>query len=114
MKTAGLTLTASFDDGKQETVTSGFTVSPSTLSASGTQKITVSYEGKTTTFNVAVQEVALNELKLESAPQKLSYLPFETYSNAGLSVTAVFNNGVSRDVTQECTVGSASTLQIGT
>lgn len=37
-------------------VASGFSCSPTTLSTAGTQTITVTYEGKTTTFNVDVKD----------------------------------------------------------
>lgn len=43
-----------YNNGTTNTVTSGFSCTPTTLSSSGTQTITVSYEGKSTTFAVTV------------------------------------------------------------
>ncbi len=54
LNTSGLTLTATYSDGSTKTISSGFTCTPTTLSTAGTQKITVTYSGKTTTFNVTV------------------------------------------------------------
>ncbi len=54
LDTTGLTLTAKYNSGKTETVSSGFTCSPTKLNTAGTQTITVTYSGKTTTFTVTV------------------------------------------------------------
>ena len=54
LNTSGLTLTAKYSDGSTKTISSGFTCSPTTLNTVGTQKITVTYSGKTTSFNVTV------------------------------------------------------------
>lgn len=53
----GLTLRLTYSDGTAELTTYGFTCSPMQLNELGTQKITVSYEGKTTEFSVSVGEV---------------------------------------------------------
>lgn len=54
INTSGMSLTVTYSDGSQETVTSGFTVSPKTLNKTGVQEITVTYEGCTDTFDVSV------------------------------------------------------------
>ena len=51
---SGLALTATYADGSTKTITSGFTCAPTALTETGTQTITVTYEGKTTTFTVTV------------------------------------------------------------
>lgn len=59
LNTAGLTLTAKYNDGSSKTISSGFTCSPTSLTSSGTKTITVTYteRGKTvsTSFTVAVK-----------------------------------------------------------
>ena len=57
---SGLELSAAYSDGTTETVTEGFTCTPSELNTSGTQTITVNYAGKTCTYevNVKVEEPA--------------------------------------------------------
>jgi hypothetical protein len=61
LNTAGLTLTASYSDGSTKAVASGFTVSPTALNAAGTKNITVTFEGKTATFAVTVNEIPKEE-----------------------------------------------------
>ena len=50
---SGLSLTATYNNGESEVVTSGFAVQPEVLTTAGVQKITVSYEGKTAEFVVS-------------------------------------------------------------
>ena len=54
LSTAGLSLTATYSDGSTQVIDSGITCSPTTLNTAGTQAVTVTYEGKTTSFNVTV------------------------------------------------------------
>ncbi len=54
LNTAGLSLKATYSDGSTKTITSGFTCNPTSLSSAGTKTITVSYSGKSATFNVIV------------------------------------------------------------
>ena len=60
LDTSGLKLSATYSDGTTETVRDGFTCSPSKLTTSGTQTITVNYAGKTCNYevNVKVEEPA--------------------------------------------------------
>lgn len=54
LQTKGLTLTATYDNGTTGTITSGFDWTPTVLSTMGQQKITVSYGGFQTSFQVSV------------------------------------------------------------
>lgn len=55
LDTTGLKLTVNYSDGSSETVSSGFTVSPSGIfTKTGNHTITVDYEGFTASFNVSV------------------------------------------------------------
>lgn len=60
LNTAGLALKLTYSDNSTTTVTSGFTVSGFSSATAGTKTVTVTYEGKTTTFTVAVK-AALSE-----------------------------------------------------
>jgi len=53
--TTGLTLTATYSDGTSEDITEGYTVSGFDSATTGTKTVTVTYEGKTTTFSVTVR-----------------------------------------------------------
>jgi len=50
----GLKLNVNYTDGTSETVTSGFEATPMKLTKTGTQTVTVNYEGYTATFSVDV------------------------------------------------------------
>ena len=63
LNTAGLSLTATYNSGKTETVSSGFTCSPTKLTTAGQQTITVTYQGKTTTFVVTVNAPTQGKVK---------------------------------------------------
>ena len=63
LNTAGLTLTATYNSGKTETVSSGFTCNPTKLTTAGQQTITVTYQGKTTTFVVTVNAPTQGKVK---------------------------------------------------
>ena len=65
LNTQGLTIRAYYNNGTNEVITNGFTCSPTTLNTVGTQKITVTYQNKTATFNVTVTA------KQEPKPEKL-------------------------------------------
>ncbi len=98
LNTSGLTLTATYNDGTTKTVSSGFTCTPTTLNTAGAQKITVTYGGKTTSFNVTVKEVALASIAVKSNPTKTSYYVGDTLNTNGLTLTAIYNNGTTKTV----------------
>lgn len=55
LNTSGLTIKATYSDGTTKTISSGFTVSSVDMSTAGTKTVTVTYEGKTTTFKITVE-----------------------------------------------------------
>lgn len=89
LNTAGLTLKAAYNNGTTQTITSGFTCTPTALSTAGVQTVTVNYGGKTATFNVNVELPVLpfvtlafdptdGVLDLADTPEKTVY-PGEAY-----------------------------------
>ena len=96
LNTSGLTLTATYNSGKTETVNSGFVCSPTTLNTAGTQTITVTYSGKTATFDVNVKNVAISSIAVKSNPTKTSYYVGDTLNASGLTLTATYNNGTTQ------------------
>ena len=76
LSTSGLKLTATYSDGSTKEITSGFSCSPATLNTAGTQKITVTYGGKTTSFDVTVR----SRLSIVTQPSDVTV-------NAGESVS---------------------------
>ncbi len=89
----GMTLLVTYNNGKTETVSSGFACSPSTLNTEGTQKVTVTYGGKTATFNVSVTSVKVTELEIVTVPQKTSYKLGDKFDPTGLTMNAENSKG---------------------
>ena len=101
LDTAGMVVTATYNDNSTEVVTSGCTVSPEVLDTAGTQTITVTHtdSGKTATFQVTVTAKELTEIKVEGTPNKVQYQAFETFDTTGLTVKAHYNDGTEEAVT---------------
>ena len=99
LNTAGLTLKAAYNNGTTQTITSGFTCTPTALSTAGTQTVTVNYGGKTATFAVNVQDVTLSGIAIASNPTKTSYYVGDTLDTTGLKLTATYNNGTTQTIT---------------
>ena len=53
---SGLKIEVTMSDGTTKTVTNGFTVSSPDMTAAGTKTVTVTYQGKTTSFNITVNK----------------------------------------------------------
>ena len=69
LNTEGLAITVEYDNGDTEDITEGFECTPTDLNKVGQQTITVSYNGKETTFDVEVAaEHNWNEGNITKAP----------------------------------------------
>ena len=111
LNTAGLTLKAAYNNGTTQTITGGFTCTPTALTSAGTQTVTVNYGGKTATFAVNVQDVTLSGIAIASNPTKTSYYVGDTLDTTGLKLTATYNNGTTQTITSgfTCTPTALST-----
>ncbi len=114
LNTSGLSLTVKCNNGTTKTITSGFSCSPTTLSSSGTKTITVSYEGKTTTFTVYVEDVVVSSISVKSGPTKTSYYEGDTLNTSGLSLTVKYNNGTSKTISSGFSCSPTSLSSSGT
>ena len=99
LNTAGLTLKAAYNNGTTQTITGGFTCTPTALSTAGAQTVTVNYGGKTATFTVNVQDVTLSGIVVASKPSKVNYFVGDTLDTTGLKLTATYNNGTTQTIT---------------
>ena len=99
LNTAGLTLKAAYNNGTTQTITGGFTCTPTALSTAGVQTVTVNYGGKTATFTVNVQDVTLSGIAIASNPSKTSYYVGDTLDTTGLKLTATYSNGTTQTIT---------------
>ena len=111
LDSTGLTLTATYNNGNTETVTTGFTCSALDSSSAGQKTITVTYQGHTTTFSVTVIAVNLVSVSVKTMPNKTSYFTGEPFDQTGLTLTATYNNGNTETVSSgiECTGFSSAT-----
>ena len=92
LNTTGLSLLLTYDNGRTEEITSGFTCTPTTLNTEGEQEITVVYGEKTTTFKVIVNPITLEEIEIILPPTKVEYIEGENFDKNGLSIIKVYND----------------------
>jgi hypothetical protein len=113
LDTTGLTITAKYSDNTTKTITTGFTVSPSgALTTVGTNKITVTYGGKTTSFNVTVNKkpVTLSSISVSKNPNKTTYTEGEALDTTGLTITAKYSDNTTKTITTGFTVSPSGAL----
>ena len=96
--TTGLVLTATYNNGTTKEITEDFTCEPAVLEEEGTQTVTVTYRGKTTTFDVTVEKV-LDYLIIKNEPDQLNYNIDETLNTDGLALIAVYKDQSMEEVT---------------
>ena len=70
----------------------------------GKQTITVSYYGKSDTFEITVTSVSISSLRLDAAPNKLIYLEGQELDMTGMVLVAVMNNETEKQVSAGYTV----------
>ena len=111
LDSTGLTLTGTYNNGKTETITTGFTCSALDSSSAGQKTITVTYQGLTTTFTVTVVAVNLVSVAVNTMPNKTSYFTGEAFDQTGLTLTATYNNGKTETISTgiSCTGFSSAT-----
>lgn len=113
LDTTGAVITANYDDGSSANVTSKCTFSPTTFDSLGTKTITVSYNGKSTSFTVTVKDyepvtltgitATISATSIEqtrSAQIVTSFTPSDaypypsvTYGSANTSIATVSSSG---------------------
>ena len=94
----GMVVKAIFTDGTDQTLTAtDYTVSGFSSTAAGLKTVTITYEGETFTFGVAVfdpeaEEEALS-LVVKTLPTQQIYNREESFNTAGLTVEVTYNTG---------------------
>lgn len=93
LDTKGLKLRVTEGDRSTE-VTTGFSCSPNTLNTTGTQNITVKYDGLTCNFNVQVEEARKEiSISVKSLPTRTNYSVGESLDTSGLVLTLTTTDG---------------------
>ncbi len=107
LDTSGLEIRATMSDGTVKTLTSGFTVSTPDMSTAGTKTVTVSYGGKTATFNITVKApVVLSSISVQTLPTKTTYTVGEKFDASGLTIKATMSDGTVKTLTSGFTVSA--------
>lgn len=98
ISTNGLSITVHYNDGTSGIVYSGFTVTPQTAAYAGTQAVTVTYDGKSVSFDITVKSNAgtgsgTTGISIAKLPSKTSYDYKETLNTSGLVLTVTHADG---------------------
>ena len=103
----GMEVTGYYNNGTSVIVTdyaiSGYDSTP------GIKTITVTYDGKSATFEVTVKAKSLTEIKVTKEPTKLGYLEGNEFDPTGMEVTAYYDNGASEVIAGYAISGYDST-----
>ena len=89
---SGMVVTAVMNNGIENTVGTGYTVNGYSAEP-GKYTITVTYMGKTASFEVTVVKKQLVSLVLNSLPDKLEYVSGQAFDENGIQVIATYDNG---------------------
>lgn len=98
---AGLSLRLTYDNGEQELITDGYTLSVDPLTTPGTHVVKVSYEGLGWSFYVNVQQkksATVSGIGVLTLPNKREYLLGESLQTAGLSIRVYTDDGEHYDL----------------
>ena len=116
--TAGMKLKVNYNDGTSKNITTGWEISPTTATSAGTQTITVTYEGATTTFDVTVNNpsvpVTLESIDILTKPTKLTYTIGEPIEDSGMKLRAYYSDGSTNDISSGWDINPTKATSVGT
>lgn len=113
LDTAGLVVTATYSDESTETIESGLAFSGFDSSSAGQKTVTVTYEGKSATFNVTVSEPVLVGIEVTKLPTKVEYGYGEQFDPSGIEVTASYSVGEPKVVTEGLEYSGFDSEEVG-
>lgn len=94
LDTTGLSLRVNYSDGGSSVYSNGFSCSPTSFTAEGNQTVTVTYEGKTTSFDVNVQDPSKTTgISVDRLPNKVEYNPGDQLDVSGLRIKVSTKGG---------------------
>ncbi len=92
LDSTGLVLTVHYSNGTTADVTTGFQINTTQLTSTGTNVITVSYQGYKLTYSVYVREKQVIRVEKVTNPNKLQYRVGDTIDLTGLTIKVVYDN----------------------
>ena len=109
---SGLGVVAHYENGSVKNVTQNAEYSGFDSSKPGKQKITVSYGGKSDSFEIEILSVSVVSISV-TPPVKTSYYVGDALYTGGMTVTASFSNGTSSDVTGDAALSGFDSTSAG-
>ena len=113
LDTTGLVLTATYSDGTTKEITEGFTVTGFDSATAGEKTVTVTYEGFTATFKVTVKTPTITGITIKTQPGKTEYWVGEELDATGLTLTATYSDGSTKEITEGFTVSGFDSATAG-
>lgn len=94
-----LVVTATYSDATSKVVTDYALTHDADMNVAGTYTVTVSYEGKSVTYQISVADPDLVAISVDAADAKVSYTVGDTISYEGVEVVASYENETTSTVT---------------
>lgn len=107
---AGLVITAYYNDNTSEQVT-GYTLSSPDMSVYGNKTVTVTFDEKTVDFNILVVDISGIEVK--TMPTKVEYQKGDVFDTTGLSILVKYTDGTSETKTTGFEVSGFDSPSVG-
>ncbi len=114
LDTTGLELKLNYSNGRTGYVTSGFTTSGFDSSTPGDKTVTVTYNGKTASFTVTINQPKVIDVEIKSVPTKTTYYKGDSLNTDGLKLKLIYNDGTNVVVESGFTVSGFSSASAGT
>lgn len=113
--TSGLKIKVNYSDGTYQVISNGFTATSPDLSTSGRKTVTVSYGGKSTSFQITVNNkpATLSSISVYMNPIKTVYQVGDTFSSNGLVIKAIYSDGTYQLINSGLTVSEPDMSSAG-
>ena len=102
LNTEGLSLEVTYNSGKTETITTGFTVEEISLDSAGTKWVNVTFQGKTTSFKITVSEQTEKTVKRiqirKWSGRYVEYIEGENLDLQDLEIKVIYSDNSSEDI----------------
>ena len=95
----GLHVLAEYDDGTEEILETGFTITEEAITSAGKKTITVKYGNQTVTFLIEVLAERVETLSILTEPEITEYYVGDTLDFSSLSIRIKYSDGTSTDKT---------------
>ena len=113
LDTTGLSVKAVYNNGSEKDVTANVQIGSYDKTKAGKQTITVTYEGCTASFDVNYTDLSVSRITVSTDNAKTSYFTGDVFDSTGIRVTAEYNNGTTKDVSDAVSYSGFSSASAG-